>query len=142
MLRKLIVAGVLAASGAYSTAMAQPAETCSVMVRVDGKLRTEAVSGYVVSGAPTPLRLPDGYAAIVALSCERPKLAIGDNDYRVLIDLGVPLFVRSGDRIMSVEIVDGRLEIRFVRGALTQDEETDIQSALNRAQSLLQNLPQ
>jgi hypothetical protein len=137
-MRPISLVIVLAVVGGAPTAAAQSAEACSVMVRADGGMRTEPAGGYFITGAAPPLRLPEGHTNVAALVCDRATLTIGDNDYRVLTDLEIPLFVRSDDRILALEMVHGQFRIRLDEGDLTEDEVTSIQTALDRAQSLVQ----
>lgn len=101
-------------------------------------MKIEPVSGYTITDATTPLRLPDGYPDAVAILCERSTLTIGDNDYRVLVDLEMPLFVMSSGRTVVLEMVSGQFRLELADGALTEEEMVALQVALNRAQSLSQ----
>jgi hypothetical protein len=138
MLRRLTLATLFAAVCVSSTALAQPVEACSVMVKAGDTMKVEPVSGYTITNATTPLRLPDSYPDAVAIVCERSTLTIGDNDYRVLTDLEVPLFVKSSGRTVVFEMVSGQFLLQVADGELTQEEIAGLQVALNRAQSLSQ----
>jgi hypothetical protein len=137
-MRAFALVAALAVVAIAPTATAQSTELCSVMVESDGKLRTEPAEAYFVTGANPLLRLPEGHANVVALVCQRPTLTIGDNDYLVLTELEIPLYVRSDDRILVLEMVNGQFRVRVDNGVLTDDEASGLQAALNRAQSLSQ----
>lgn len=106
------------------------------MVEINNEKRVEPVSGYVVTGAASPLRLPEGYTQIEALICDRASPIIGDDDYRVPFELKVPMYVNSDGIMVVIEWVSGSLRLRVVEGELTEDQWKDQRSAFDRALSI------
>lgn len=119
------------------TAQAVP-EQCSVIIRhpSGSGFTHQPVPGYSVANATPPLRLPDGYAEVETLVCARPTLVITDNDFRVVLELGVPMMIGAGGVFGSLEMVDGRFRFDLVKGELNSAQKETVQTALNRGQEL------
>lgn len=110
-------------------------ELCGVFVRQPASVTYFPVEGFSVLTAPTPLTRPAGQPYVDAVICDRSSIFLGANDYRVLIDLSVPFFVRSGGRLATLEVDEGALRLRFVRGEPTADEAQALGVALDQAQT-------
>jgi hypothetical protein len=109
-------------------------ESCAVIVPGEsGTEETIHVPEFIVTGTPS-FRLPAGYENATAVICGRDELRIRDDDYRVLVEGGVPLFVISGDRMLIFQMENGQFYVEFEGGELSDDEGERIQSALDRAQ--------
>jgi hypothetical protein len=55
------------------------------------------------------------------------------NDYKVVVG-GVPFAIKSGDRVLWLEVKDGQLEFNFEDSALSGEEMYAVQLWLNRSQ--------
>lgn len=153
MLRALTIACALAcAAGAALAQDTLPSitrvdETCGILVRQDDE-RTSyiPVLGYSVMNAPSPLTRPPGQDQVDALICDRLSLVISPQDYRVLTDLRVPLYIRAGIRLIVLEVAEGQLRVRFLRGEPTDEERAQLAVALDQSQEnarlALQSQPQ
>jgi len=95
--------------------------------------------GYSVLTATPPFRAPPG--SVHALVCDRTSIFLGPNDYRVITDLGVPLFIRNNGRIAVLEIADRQLRLRFTRGEPSPVEQAGIAPAIDRALAEMDRLP-
>jgi len=122
-----------------ATALAQmPAERCGVIIQDEaGAITTEFVTGFFVTGV-APFALPDEREGVRAVICEREMLAIGEDDYRVITDAGLPIYVASGGRTIVLEVSGGQFRARVTRGELTNEERANLGVALSRAQSAAQ----
>jgi len=110
-------------------------ETCGILVREDAE-RTSyiPVPGYSVIASPSPLAGPQGYDQVDAVLCDRLSLVISPYDYRVLTDLRVPFYIRAGIRLIVLEVEEGQLRVRFLRGEPTDEERAQLAVALDQAQ--------
>ena len=91
------------------------------------------IQGYSIMAATPPLTAPPNQPRIDAIVCERPGLSISPNDYRVLTDLHVPLFIRAGERTVAMELDQGGVRLRFTNGAPLPEEMQGLRDALDRA---------
>lgn len=97
------------------------------------------IPGYSVLTVTPPITAPPG--SVHAIVCDRTSIFLGPNDHRVVTDLGVPFFIRSGGRIAVLEIADRQLRLRFTQGAPTPQEQADIGPAIERALADIDRLP-
>lgn len=112
-----------------------PAEVCGVFFVDPDRMTYVPTPDYSLLSAATPLTAPPNQARVDALICDRPSMFIGPNDHRVLTDLHIPLFIRSGGRVGVMEFRQGQVHLRFSEGAPTDAERDAIAIALDRAQS-------
>jgi hypothetical protein len=143
MMRTMSAAGALLLA---LPAAAQPVtETCGVFVRqgAAGAEQTDYVPvlGYSVTNAALPLTPPPVQAQIAGVLCDRLALELRPNDYRVLTDLRVPFYVRSGIRLAALEITDGQFRLRFLSGAPNEAEREQLAAALDRVLDALEQAP-
>jgi hypothetical protein len=110
-------------------------ELCGVFVRQPVSVAYIPVEGFSILTAPTPFTRPAGQPYVDAVICDRASIYLGANDYRVLTDLSVPLFLRSGPRLATLEVHEGALRLRFVRGEPTPEEAQALGVALDQAQT-------
>lgn len=135
----IAVALVCAASAAFAQqqpatpapAPAPPVETCGVLGVTGETSSFSPLEGYSLLSATPPLVRPAGNVS--AILCIRSGIYLGPNDYRVITDLHVPLFIRDADSLAVLEPANGQLSIRFVRGRPTADEARDLGAAIDRA---------
>lgn len=112
--------------------------SCSIMAPdEDGQERIFPDPGISLGTQPE-LVFPAGFQAATAVVCDRRVLAIGDNDYRAITELNVPVFIRSHGRVLVFQIEEGQFYVKFIKGAPTDEEISAIQSALDRAQLISQ----
>ena len=144
MIRTLAMACALACVAMPAVAQRQPAvqphELCGIF-QITGPETVEysPLPGYSVLTATPPFRAPPG--SVHAMVCDRTSIFIGPVDYRVITDLGVPLFIRSSGRIAVLEIADRQLRLRFTRGEPTPDEQAAIGLAIERALAEMDRMP-
>ncbi|MEZ5959124.1 MAG: hypothetical protein R3C30_01685 [Hyphomonadaceae bacterium] len=121
-------------------ALAQQYEGCGYL-RITSPETVELVPlpGYSILTASPPFTAPPG--SLHALVCDRTSIFIGPNDHRVITDLGVPLFIRSGGRVAILEIADQQLRLRFTQGQPTPQEQAAIGPAIERALVEIDRLP-
>lgn len=133
-------AALLAASAAHAQTPTQDA--CGALsVAADGTLILAASPGYTLLTAIPPLAPPPGASGFAAILCDRTSIMIGPNDYRVLTDLHVPLYIRNSGRVAMLEFVNNELRVRFQSGAPSAEEREALASALDRANEALAALP-
>lgn len=144
MIRTLAMACALACVAMPAAAQQQPAalthELCGAF-QITGPETVDyiPIPGYSVLTATPPFRAPPG--SVHALVCDRTSIFIGPNDHRVITDLGVPFFIRSGGRIAILEIADRQLRLRFTQGEPTPQEQAGIGPAIERALNDIDRLP-
>jgi len=139
MLRNLIIAGALLAATPALAQDQQPAapaapapqETCGFLSTGGETSSFTPVAGYSLLNATTPLTRPEG--DVDAILCLRSSIYLGPNDYHVITDLGVPLFLRDATRLATLEPADGQLRLRFLSGQPTPAEAEALGAAIDRA---------
>jgi hypothetical protein len=130
-----------------ATAQAQAAEpralreSCGVLIAEETGSRVVGVPGYSILDSSSPLRPPEEHPIILGVLCDRSDFGIADNDYRVLTELGVPFYLSAGEVTIVLEISNGQLRVRNIRGELTEAQLQLVQRALNRNQSIMQGDP-
>ncbi len=118
----------------------QPHELCGIFqITSPETVEYSPLPGYSVLTATPPFRAPPG--SVHAMVCDRTSIFIGPVDYRVITDLGVPLFIRSGGRIAILEIADRQLRLRFTQGQPTPVEQAAIGPAIERALAEMDRMP-
>jgi len=144
MIRTLAVACALFCVASPAMAQQQPAaqphELCGIFqITSPETVEYSPLPGYSVLTATPPFRAPPG--SVHAMVCDRTSIFIGPVDYRVITDLGVPLFIRSGGRIAILEIADRQLRLRFTQGQPTPVEQAAIGPAIERALAEMDRMP-
>jgi hypothetical protein len=90
------------------------------------------------------LDAPTG-SAVAGIGCSRLNIAPAPNDYKVILaGYTLTIFDRGvghPNRSAELEIVDGRLQFRFVKGALTDDIQTRVTARLDALQKAIQAKP-
>ncbi len=132
-MRSLIVS--FAVFAALSPAAAQTVtETCGVFVAEPGQEATYVLLlDYSITNAELPLTAPGGQQNVTGVICDRLALELRPQDHRVLTDLRVPFYVRSGIRMAALEAPEGQFRIRFLRGEPSEAERSQLAEALDRA---------
>ena len=113
-------------------------EQCSVIIpHPSGSGFThQPAAGYSVANATPPLALPAGFSDVQSVACARESLVITDNDFRVVLDLGVPMMIGAEGVIGSLEIIEGQFRFRLIRGEFSEAQSVVVQAALDRGQLL------
>jgi hypothetical protein len=145
MIRTLAMACALACMAMPAMAQqqqpaVQPHELCGIFqITSPETVEYSPLPGYSVLTATPPFRAPPG--SMHAMVCDRTSIFIGPVDYRVITDLGVPLFIRSGGRIAILEIAERQLRLRFTQGQPTPAEQAAIGPAIERALAEMDRMP-
>lgn len=106
-----------AAEPAAAAAAPAPAEaSCSLVVEADGrKSVTGPVEGLKVHGGPDTLALtPPNGSKLVGLMCHRASIVPDARDDRVFRQLGVPLYLTTGQLTGVLKFADGAFAYRPV----------------------------
>lgn len=112
--------------------MLQLGEFCGVFKNTDAEHTSYIpIPGFTILHGQPPFSAPPG--SLDAVVCDRPALVMGGNDHRVLTDMHVPLFIRSGGRIFILEVENGRFAIRFTQGRPTPQEQQALAEAIDNA---------
>jgi hypothetical protein len=100
-------------------------EKYGVMSKVNGEERLEALPSLHVINATAAgaFVLPkDAQPQVSAISCGRFSLIPEKNDFKVLL-AGIPLYiVAPDDRIAALELSNGRLQFRAIKGEFSSEE--------------------
>ena len=140
MIRTLAIACALACVAAPAMAQQQSVERCGVFqITAAEHVSYIPIPGYTILDGTPPFSAPPG--SVHAVVCDRTSIFIGPNDHRVITDLGVPLFIRSGGRIAVLEIADRQLRLRFTRGEPSAEERAAIGPAIERALAEIDRMP-
>jgi hypothetical protein len=115
---------------------------CHAMVQNGEEVVSTRVPGLHVierTGREGPFsasELPPGTSAIM---CPRSSIVPAPNDWKVL-EAGYPLYITENRappesrRVGALEVSQGQVRYRFVRGELADGEEAQIQARLNQLQ--------
>lgn len=145
MIRTLVIAAALVGMSTPVFAQTGPIERCGIFKpTAEGRMAYIPIAGYSVLLMQPPFRLPQRAQATQraqAVVCDRTSIFIGPNDHRVITDIGLPLFIRSGGRVAVLEIADHRLRLRFTEGEPTQTERDAMGPAIERALAEMERLP-
>ena len=111
-------------------------EQCSVIIPHPGGsgFTHQPAPGYSVANATPPLALPSGFSDVQSIACARESLVITDNDFRVVLDLGVPMMIGAEGLIGSLEMSEGQFRFRLIRGVFSEAQAEVVQRALDRGQ--------
>ena len=72
--------------------------------------------------AKTSAPLPQPQADPMMVLCDRPTIVPQVTDYRVLIEMQLPLVIRVGPKLLVVGAKDGQFQFSMQRGAATPAE--------------------
>lgn len=140
MIRSLAMACALVCLAAPAMAQQRDVESCGVFQITDAEhVSYIPIPGYSILLGQPPFSAPPG--SVHAVVCDRTSIFLGPNDHRVITDLGVPFFIRSGGRIAVLEIADRQLRLRFTQGQPTAQEQAAIGPAIERALADIDRLP-
>ena len=142
MIRSLAMTCALVCLSAPAMAQQQqPAvESCGVFQITDAEhVSYIPIPGFSILLGTPPFSAPPG--SVHAVVCDRTSIFLGPNDHRVITDIGVPLFIRSGGRIAVLEIADRQLRLRFTQGQPTPQEQAAIGPAIEGALADIDRLP-
>lgn len=118
--------------------LAAPAEQCAILMpHSSGSGFTyQPAPGFSVLAAVPPLQLPSGFDNAVGIGCGRETLVISDNDFGVVLDLKMPMYIGGGGVMGVLEMADGQFQFRLIRGVLSEEQKAMVQAALDRGQTL------
>ncbi|ANP46547.1 hypothetical protein [Candidatus Viadribacter manganicus] len=142
MIRSLAMACALVCLSAPALAQQQQpvVESCGVFQITDAEhVSYIPIPGFSILLGTPPFSAPPG--SVHAVVCDRTSIFLGPNDHRVITDIGVPLFIRSGGRIAVLEIADRQLRLRFTQGQPTPQEQAAIGPAIEGALADIDRLP-
>jgi len=80
------------------------------------------------------LPAPDG----VVISCNRPSLTFGPEDFRIITEYGLPFVILSGGRTAAFELNEGTLRIRMIVGDLSQAEADTMKAMIAATEQRIQ----
>lgn len=142
-LKLILVAGLIlgtASAGARAAEVsAAPLQEfkCGVFATdQSGKVDLKVLPSLHVLGMASFALPHDAPAGVTSVFCVRSAIAFAANDYEVLL-AGYPFIIYSSDaeRIGSLEIDHGRLQLRMLSGKMTSKEANDGERYLNDNQS-------
>ncbi len=138
---KVVIAIAVSWTLLSSTVGAQEAEHCAALVRRNVQIVREDLAGYAVLNATSPFSAPTVDGELQAILCGRESIHFALNDYHVLTDVHVPLYISDGARVAVLEISSGQLRVRFANGQMNESEGQALQQSINEMQSALQGEP-
>ena len=113
-----------------------PTENCAVSYTDDkGKTASKVIPMLHVAGTdPKNFQIPKiDEGKVTTLMCARASLVPDSSDW-VVLNAGLPFYIRADDRLLALEIVHNQLQARIVQGALTSEEKELMQARLNELQ--------
>lgn len=131
-----------------ATALAEeaPAESCSLISREsNGSLKTTPMAALKVIEQTTkegPFKLPRGAPKNVqAVICKRSSIMPAPHDYKVL-QAGYTLYITDElSRIAALGMVDGRVRLDMIDGALTEVEQSQAGRLLHELETEMPKVP-
>jgi len=126
--RLLILALLFSCGSVHATE-----EECGVLVNGElVKVSSLKIGSLADNAILQPLQA-DPSKMVEAVVCFRDTLIPERNDYKVVVG-GVPFAIKSGDRVLWLEVKDGQLRFNFEDSALSGEEMEAVQLWLNEAQ--------
>jgi hypothetical protein len=134
---------VVATANVHAVADEPPGESCSVITRQpNGAPKTTSIEGLKVmeqtakdGGFSLPRGAPKGVQAVL---CRRPTVVPAAHDYEVL-QAGLTLYLTDDlARMAALGLVEGRVQLDLLDGALTEVERTEADMRLREFQSAIE----
>jgi hypothetical protein len=143
----MFAAGLLCAAFAAAVFADEPTEiSCSVIAREpNGAPSTTKMDDLKVmeqTARDGPFSLPRGAPkAVQAVLCKRSTVIPATHDYKVL-QAGFTLYLTDGlARMAAIGIVEGRVRLDMLDGALTESEQAQLPAVLRAQQAALGGSP-
>jgi len=115
------------------TKITPSAELCSWLIRVNGALTKEEAPTLDLIRTTTPLQRPTTAGRLEGVYCERDSMVPGEQDDRVPVQLGVPLFINGPTGMTTVSVKDRKFSIAYSRGAtITAEQEQAVKNVVLR----------
>jgi hypothetical protein len=137
---KRLCAGFLCVAVVAAALADEPTETsCSIISREsNGALKTtpmEALKVMEQTAKDGAFTLPRGAPKDVqAVLCKRSTIMPAPQDYKVL-QAGYTLYITDVlNRVAALGLVDGRIQLNMLDGAMTEVEQSQVQPRLNELQ--------
>ena len=112
-------------------------EKCGVIHKIEGKETVVALPSLhvIAATADSAFVLPkDAPSHVSAIQCGRLSLVPAKNDFKVLQAGFLFILVAPDDRIAVMELSNGQLQYRTIKGVFASDEIPQIQEFLNANQ--------
>lgn len=84
-----------------------------------------------------PLVSPNPAHNASAVICHRSTIVPLPDDYRVLVEMHLPLALQAGHSTLWLMLVSGQLEVQFKEGQATPDEMRALQARLDQMQTAI-----
>lgn len=119
----MTAAGLIALALAGQAVGAEPVERCGGgEMDASGDLEVGWADGFDISQSGQPIPWPIELKQASFVVCRRTSLVLGPNDLSVLNDLGVPLGISDGVRMMWLYRQSEQVRIQMDEGMLTEEE--------------------
>ena len=111
-------------------------ERCDVLFESGGEIRNLLLMSLRVLNLADSAKFrlpPDAPPKVRAVRCGRDVIVPQRNDYKVL-EAGYPFSIVAGDRVGVLEVPDGKLRYRLLKGELTAAEVPAVTAFINASQ--------
>ena len=114
-----------------------PGSSCELMVKRAGAFAFVELPNFDPSVLSVPLVSPNPTENASAVICHRSTIVPLPDDYRVLVEMHLPLALQAGQTTIWLMMVSGQLEVQFKEGQATPDEMQILQARLDQMQTAI-----
>ena len=123
-----------AAPAAAAPALAAPDSTCALMTRVGDQYLASPLAGFNPAATSVPLPIPQANANAAMVMCNRATIVPEVTDYRVLLEMHLPLAIKAGDKTLFLGINKGQLQMGVPEGQSSPDDIQGLRARIDEMQ--------
>jgi hypothetical protein len=143
ILKRVAVVGlvwfVASVAHAQAPAAAAPApvaggSSCVLMVKVGEQYLANPLTGFNPANTATPLPVPEAATNATLVMCTRATIVPEVTDYRVPVEMHLPLAIKAGDKSLFLGINKGKLQVGLPEGQSSPDEVKGLSARIDEMQ--------
>ena len=126
-----------AAAGAPAPAAlapAAPASSCALMSKVGDQYMASPLLAFNPAMTSMPLPIPQANANVAMVMCNRATIVPEITDYRVLLEMHLPLAIKAGDKTLFLGINKGQLQMGVPEGQSSPDDIQGLRARIDEMQ--------
>ena len=129
-------AGPAAPVAPAQVAPAAPASnlSCAMMSRVGDQYLATPLTAFNPANTSVPLPVPQASANVTMVLCNRTTIVPEITDYRVLLEMHLPLAIKAGDKSLFLGINKGQLQMGVPEGQSSPEEIQSLRARVDEMQ--------
>jgi hypothetical protein len=108
--------------------------SCVLMVKVGEQYLANPLTGFNPANTATPLPVPEASANATLVMCSRATIVPEVTDYRVPVEMHLPLAIKAGDKSLFLGINKGKLQVGVPEGQSGPDEVKGLSARIDEMQ--------